>query len=168
MRTSRGLNAREHHMRRSSRVKRERYAVGMILNTYPPPALPCVVVLQREAPAARPLDDDNLQGALKAVRDEVARWLGVDDSSDLITWVYNQQRAPQWAVTIMAQADDDSGDSDAKQEPEEAPGAPTGEGEREAATGLRDLRRQGVGENKVRLSGAVPRLLQGPTNGNRH
>lgn len=42
-------------------------------------ALPCRVVLTRIAPKV--LDSDNLASALKAVRDEVANQLGVDDST---------------------------------------------------------------------------------------
>lgn len=47
------------------------------------------VVLTRIAP--RQLDDDNLRGALKAVRDQVACALGVDDRSRLVSWEYGQE-----------------------------------------------------------------------------
>jgi len=33
---------------------------------------------------------DNLRGALKAVRDQVATWLGVDDADPRVTWEYGQ------------------------------------------------------------------------------
>lgn len=38
------------------------------------------------------LDSDGLQGALKAVRDEIARKLRVDDKTMLIEWAYGQER----------------------------------------------------------------------------
>lgn len=42
-------------------------------------------------PYARlPLDSDNLSGAFKSVRDEVAAFLGVDDRSDRLHWRYVQ------------------------------------------------------------------------------
>lgn len=49
-----------------------------------------VVSLTRISPSA--LDGDNLQSALKHVRDGVADWLGVDDRSSLIRWDYAQQK----------------------------------------------------------------------------
>lgn len=61
-------------------------------------ALPVVVVLERRSPGI--LDGDNLQGALKAVRDEVAAFLGVDDGGDSVTWSYRQQRTSQYGVHI--------------------------------------------------------------------
>ena len=52
--------------------------------------LPCIVTLTRVS--LRELDDDNLQGAFKGVRDEVAKQLGLDDRSKLIVWHYRQER----------------------------------------------------------------------------
>lgn len=90
IKTGRGLNAREHWAQRSRRVKSEREAVGwMLLGKRP--ELPCVVRLTRIAPS-KGLDGDNLQGSLKAVRDSVAQWLGVDDADARVTWQYDQQR----------------------------------------------------------------------------
>ena len=37
------------------------------------------------------LDDDNLRGAFKAIRDEIAAWIGYDDRDDRIRWQYAQQ-----------------------------------------------------------------------------
>jgi len=48
-----------------------------------------VVTLTRVAP--RRLDDDNLRGALKSVRDAVASWLRIDDASLLVRWEYQQE-----------------------------------------------------------------------------
>lgn len=53
---------------------------------------PLIVVIMRMGP--RKLDDDNLQGACKYVRDQIADIVGVDDGSDLYTWEYTQHIGP--------------------------------------------------------------------------
>lgn len=54
------------------------------------PALPCQVTITRLAP--RSLDSDNLVHACKHVRDEVAKWIGVDDRhDDQVHYVCKQQ-----------------------------------------------------------------------------
>jgi hypothetical protein len=53
--------------------------------------LPVVVTLVRLAPSSG-LDDDNIRGALKSVRDGVADALGVDDRDPDVSWVYEQRR----------------------------------------------------------------------------
>ena len=98
IRTARGLNSREHHMARSRRVRAEREAVAWLLKGHASPMLPCEVLLTRLSPRGR-LDDDNLSGSLKACRDEVARWLGVDDGRDTVKYRYAQARG-EWAVRI--------------------------------------------------------------------
>jgi hypothetical protein len=99
IRTGRGLNSREYFYARAKRVKKEREAVRWLLNGLQKPALPCVVVLTRHSPS-NGLDSDNLQGALKAIRDEVADWLGVDDkNTELVRYGYEQKRA-EWGVLI--------------------------------------------------------------------
>jgi hypothetical protein len=49
-----------------------------------------VVTITRVSP--RLLDDDNLRGALKAVRDGIADALGVDDRDERVRWRYRQIR----------------------------------------------------------------------------
>jgi hypothetical protein len=49
-----------------------------------------VVVLTRIAP--RPLDSDNLETALKAVRDGIAEGLGIDDRDPLVRYVTSQEQ----------------------------------------------------------------------------
>jgi hypothetical protein len=92
-------NLREHWSKRAKRAKMQREAIGWHLGKARP-ALPCVVNLTRIAP--RPLDGDNLQGGFKAVRDGIADWLGVDDGSESVGWVYRQRKgAPkQYAVEV--------------------------------------------------------------------
>lgn len=99
IRTARGGNNREHWRARAARVKVEREAVALFLNGRPKPPIPCVVILKRMAPS-NGLDDDNLAGALKSVRDEVAKWIGVDDKDRTrVRYVYQQDRGP-WGVQI--------------------------------------------------------------------
>lgn len=53
---------------------------------------PLVVTLTRIAP--RRLDvGDNLNLSLSGARDSIAQLLGIDDGSDLITWLYTQERS---------------------------------------------------------------------------
>ena len=99
------LNAREHHMARAKRVKGERLAVFAALSFLARAiaadlrAAPRVrVTFTRIAP--RLLDTDNAWGALKGVRDEVARWLMKDDGpSSGVTWDVQQERGA-YAVRI--------------------------------------------------------------------
>ena len=93
LRTQSENNMREHHMARARRRKKQREVVHLVVGT----ALraegikpPCVVELVRIAP--KRLDSDNLQGAFKAVRDQVAAELGVDDRTDAVRWVYDQSK----------------------------------------------------------------------------
>ncbi len=100
VRTVPGQNAREHWQQRSRRVKREREAVAWALKTASRPEVPCSVLLTRVGPS-NGLDDDNLAGSLKSVRDEVAKWLGVDDRDRMtVRYRYAQRRAKKWGVHI--------------------------------------------------------------------
>lgn len=99
LRTSGGLNNREHFAVRAKRVRKEREAAAWMLKAAKKPQLPCSVLLTRVAPS-NGLDDDNLAGSLKSVRDEVARWLGVDDRDRVqVRYRYTQRRGP-WGVTV--------------------------------------------------------------------
>lgn len=98
-RTGRGLNGREHWSARARRVKSERAMVGWYLRQSAKPEPPLVVTLTRVAPSSG-LDDDNLAGSLKAVRDEFAQWVGVDDKRrDVVRYEYAQERGA-WSVVI--------------------------------------------------------------------
>src|SRR5271157_4200427 len=92
LRTRSILNVREHWSKRAARAQEQRAVTRMRLAVVRewPPRLPAVVTLTRVGPRA--LDDDNLQGSLKAVRDGVADALGVDDGSDEVRWSYAQER----------------------------------------------------------------------------
>lgn len=99
IRTAPGMNVREDWRVRSRRVKKERQTTAWALAGQPKPSIPCSVRLTRVAPSAG-VDDDNLSGALKGVRDQIAEWLGVDDRHrNQVRYFYDQKRGP-WSVTI--------------------------------------------------------------------
>lgn len=82
-------NERGHWKKTSSAGgKRKLVKRQMELRGQPFHELPASVRLTRVAP--RPLDGDNLQRAMKAVRDGVADWLGVDDRDERVRWFYAQ------------------------------------------------------------------------------
>ena len=88
-------NAREHHMARARRRKAQRDMTALAIRAHlrsATLAAPYLVTLTRLAP--RKLDGDNLQGAMKAIRDGVADALGVDDGDEsAVTWAYDQRPA---------------------------------------------------------------------------
>ena len=103
MRTVSTLNAREHWSARARRARFERQlAYFTLLGTRAKaPAGHVRVALTRlAAPRGRALDDDNLRGALKAVRDGVADFLQRPDNDPGIEWRYAQAKAALWAVSI--------------------------------------------------------------------
>src|SRR5579883_1055616 len=84
-------------------TKRERAAVKLALfndrDRLPP--LPATITLTRIG--VRFLDSDNLQGALKAVRDEVAVQIGADDADPRLVWRYEQEIAKErreWGIRV--------------------------------------------------------------------
>lgn len=94
MRTPSMSNARLHHAVRAKAVAAQRGTVAWhlaALGRLTVPGGDLSVLLRRVSP--RPLDDDNLRGALKAVRDELAVWLGLPDDRDpRVSWLYDQRR----------------------------------------------------------------------------
>lgn len=99
IRTVSALNAREHWTKRTRRVKAERMATFYTLKPHKPPAMPCVVTMTRLGPS-NGLDDDNLRGALKGVRDQIAEWFGIDDRDPRVVWAYGQRRQINWGVEV--------------------------------------------------------------------
>lgn len=100
------LNLREHWRTRANRNTSHRAAafIGLRSVKFRQDMVPCTVTLTRIAP--RELDDDNLQGGFKSVRDGVADWLGLNDNDKRITWLYAQERgAPKhYAARIEIEA----------------------------------------------------------------
>jgi hypothetical protein len=102
IKTVAGLNARENWRARHRRVKAERliacHGVRQLgLRAIPYPA---VVTMTRLSPGT--LDSDNLQGALKAVRDGIADAFGMADNDPRIEWRYAQEKCKrgEFAVRI--------------------------------------------------------------------
>lgn len=98
-------NARTHWRQRSGRAAKQRAAVALLVRALDPccmgPAATLVsgqlvsgrgLVVRLTRVAPRPLDSDNLAGALKACRDGVADVLGVDDRDSRVVWVVDQRR----------------------------------------------------------------------------
>lgn len=88
---------RAHH----PRTQLQRQTVGMLMRGLRIPKTGVLVRLTRIAP--QKLDRDNLASALKACRDGVADWLGIDDrESERLMWVVAQEkgRVREYAVRI--------------------------------------------------------------------
>lgn len=112
LRTVSTANAREHWRKRAARNKTERRIVAEYMRDLPrelaitDPKLRLVVKLTRYG--TRPLDDDNLAGSFKAIRDEVAKQLNRDDGpKSRIRWCYDQQRG-KYAIKIEVCFDEES------------------------------------------------------------
>ena len=88
------LNAREHHMARARRAKTQRTAAHTLAREHVSglvdTPLSLTVTITRIAPGK--LDDDNLTGSAKHVRDGIADALGIDDGDPRITWVVEQAK----------------------------------------------------------------------------
>lgn len=116
IRTKTGLNAREHYFARAARVKKERAvtATGLLVleRAHPArvalarePGRPLAVTITRVSPALA--DDDNLAGAAKAVRDEIAKWLGAGDGPrGRVSWRYEQQKAGRGTFGVLVRIEE--------------------------------------------------------------
>jgi hypothetical protein len=116
IRTVSVLNVREHWTKRARRTKEHRTLTHAMLRSHGKASdvyrsswpLRFAITLTRMG--GRKLDDDNLRAALKACRDGVADWLGIDDGDERLTWVYRQEpkkrkMPPGVRVEIVATAD---------------------------------------------------------------
>jgi hypothetical protein len=84
-------NARLHWAVKAKKVKAQRLSTGLALR-----ANGVGWRLKRLVPgevAPRQLDDDNLRGALKAPRDEIAAFFHIDDADPRIEWAYGQVKS---------------------------------------------------------------------------
>ena len=72
------LNERQHWRTVHARGQREKAAVAAVLRGRVAPTLPVDVTITRVSPGVI-ADDDGATASAKHVRDEVSRWLGVDD-----------------------------------------------------------------------------------------
>lgn len=71
-------------------VAKTRADVAIVLSSCIKPELPVVVTMTRCSPGT--LDSDGVVGAMKSVRDEIAKWLGVDDADPRIEWRVEQKK----------------------------------------------------------------------------
>ena len=95
------LNTRMSWQAMAALKKKQRKATKRAMKGALIPPLPLLVTITRSGPVK--LDDDNLQGACKYVRDQIAEEVGVDDGSPLYTWKYEQKRGPHGVeVEIVA------------------------------------------------------------------
>lgn len=92
-------NAREHWAAARRRHKEQSNAVNVVMYDCPlnlngiKNRMPLTVTFTHIGPE---MDDDNLAGSMKYVRDEVARIAGVDDGpGNGWTWKYNQRPGPK-------------------------------------------------------------------------
>lgn len=92
LRTGSGLNDRLHWRSMASRAKKERHAAWLILkgSGFGNWDVPCTVRMVRRSSGS--LDSDNLQGALKSIRDGIADALGIKDNDPRVTWEYAQEK----------------------------------------------------------------------------
>ncbi len=100
-------NAHAHWRTRQRRAKSQRALVRLALSRLDRAALLAlprlrVTLTRLMGPRGRGFDSDNLVGAFKHVRDEVAAWLGVDDGSDWWEWVVSpaQMKGREYGVRI--------------------------------------------------------------------
>lgn len=131
-------NLREHHMAKAKRVKSQRGAVQRKMPKWP--LGPQIIVrLTRVSP--RELDSDNLQGAFKAIRDQVAAGLLVDDRSPLVAWEYHQAKGEPEVVVQIWKAGED------------APPLPTGGKAEARKTRGRDTKEERIPDQVLRRLG---------------
>lgn len=91
------LNLREGWRKKANRNSSHRSAawfalLGAVGKFKEKPQGPLVVTITRIAP--RELDDDNLAGGAKSVRDGVADFLNIDDRDKRVQWRYAQEKGP--------------------------------------------------------------------------
>lgn len=90
---------RWHWSKTRRRVAKCRRDVALVLSQYSPPKLPAVVTMTRCSVGR--CDDDGAIGAMKCVRDEIAKWLSVDDSDPRVEWHVEQQKVSRAGVGVV-------------------------------------------------------------------
>lgn len=84
-------NAREHWSGKHRRKVAQQGTFAMLWRAYRPSvSLPATITFTRYS--CNVLDSDNLAGAFKHVRDQLAKEIGVDDGSDKLKFEYRQER----------------------------------------------------------------------------
>ena len=90
-------NARCHWAARKRRFDDQAYAVRMCWPGCNQRG-PMVVTLTKLG--GKKLDTDNLAGSMKAIRDQIAALLGIDDGDDRLTWQYGQSPGGEVGVRV--------------------------------------------------------------------
>lgn len=91
---------RWHWSKTRKAVAKCRSSVAQVLSQQDKLELPVKVTMIRCSCGT--LDSDGAIGAMKSVRDEIAKWLGVDDSNPGIEWIVLQHKvARRMAGTII-------------------------------------------------------------------
>ena len=98
MRLHSEANMRCDWIARSRIAKAQRSEIAAIVSGHKPPPLPVSVVIERSGP--RRLDSDNLAISAKHARDEIAKWLGVDDGDESVAKWTVVQKIGDYAVSI--------------------------------------------------------------------
>ena len=112
LRLGRGLNERLHWTVANVRNRKVATAIGWLLGGHRRPLPPVTFILTRISPAPTPMDDDNLAGAWKAGRDEIARWVGIDDGKKhMVRYRYRGERGP-WGIRIETRPGVDAQEGD--------------------------------------------------------
>lgn len=109
IRTVSAANAREHWAVKAKRNKTERAAIRAYFGSCPPSLrlADANLIVSFTRFGKRLLDDDNLAGSFKAIRDEVAACLERDDGPKSgIRWVYAQQTAKEYWIEIEVREDE--------------------------------------------------------------
>ncbi|GLQ96452.1 hypothetical protein [Dyella mobilis] len=104
IRTGAGLNDRLHWAARAAKVKLQRQQVGLVVKSKRPLPFPAVITLTRLSPGT--LDDDNLLGALKAIRDGVADAFQLPDNHCGLTWCYGQEKYKRGAYAVRIEIEE--------------------------------------------------------------
>lgn len=102
----RGAQLHRSHSARRVRLEREgAYYAWFAAGKPRPPTLPVIVTLIRNSPCSFD-DGDNIAAAFKAVRDELARAIGLkgDAKGSGAVWLYEQRRSKQHIVRVEMRA----------------------------------------------------------------
>lgn len=85
------MNMREHWRKKHLRKKSQQNDFAMIWRSAKPKFTPPVQVTFTRY-SCKALDSDNLAGAFKHVRDQLAKELGIDDGSEQLKFIYRQEK----------------------------------------------------------------------------
>lgn len=92
-------NAKEFWRVKYARSKQQRAITAQVVAPLEKPSIPCVVQFTRVSRGI--MDDDNLPSSIKHLRDEIAKWLGVDDRHrHIVRYEYDQRRGAPPCIEV--------------------------------------------------------------------